>query len=564
MSKILFHVKKILRERIVAAVDFAVKSGKLQGDLAIDDFLIEIPAERSHGDLATNIALVSAKIFKAAPVKIAEIIGENLNLNDTLIERFEIAGGFINFFFSQDFYSAILVDVINLLDNYGKCNIGNGKRAIVEFVSANPTGPMHIGNARGGALGDCLAAILEAAGWDVWREFYVNDAGNQIEKFALSLEARYLQIFLGKEAVKLPEDCYQGEDINELAKEFACIHADQYLKCEPKTRREALVNFALPKNINKMKSDMEKYRINYDEWFQESVLHNGTDIKETVKILEDRGLTYESEGALWYKATQFGAEKDEVLIRKNGTPTYFTADIAYHRNKLEKRGFDLCIDVWGADHHGHVSRLKCALDAIGLDGSKLKIVLMQLVKLVRDGEVVRMSKRTGKAIGLSDLLEEVSADAARFLFNMREANSQMEFNLDLAVQQDAQNPVYYVQYAHARICGILQNLARDGIYLNDCGCENLALLNSPAERELIFHLARFTDEIVSAAKNYDPARVTKYVIQLATLFHKFYNSCRVKCQNVELMHSRIQLCRAVQIVIKNILKMFKINSPENM
>ena len=330
----------------------------------------------------------------------------------------------------------------------------------MEFVSANPTGPMHMGNARGGALGDCLAAVLDAAGYQVSREFYINDAGNQIDKFALSLDIRYQQIFKGEEAVPMPEDCYQGADILERAQEFAGLNGDGYLEKSQEERQKALVDFALPKNIAKMQSDLKKYRIEYDTWFHESVLHNDGEIQDTLKILTEKGMTYELDGALWYKATDFGAEKDEVLVRKNGNPTYFAADIAYHRNKFQ-RALDRCIDIWGADHHGHVARMKGAMNAVGLDGSKLDVVLMQLVKLVRNGEIVRMSKRTGKAIQLADLLDEVPVDAARFLFNMREANSQMEFDLDLAVQQDAQNPVYYVQYAHARICSILKALEKD-------------------------------------------------------------------------------------------------------
>jgi arginyl-tRNA synthetase len=435
---------------------------------------------------------------------------------------------------------------------------------MVEYVSANPTGPMHMGNARGGALGDCLASVLDAAGYDVTREFYVNDAGNQIDKFAASLEARYLQLYLGEDAVEFPEDGYQGDDIRERARQFADLNGDRYVKADSAERRRALVDYALPKNIEKMKSDLEKYRIFYDVWFRESTLHQDGELAETIEILKRRGMTYEKDGALWYRATALGAEKDEVLVRQNGNPTYFAADIAYHRNKFSKRGFKRVIDVWGADHHGHVARMKRAMDAIGLDGNRLDVVLIQLVRLVRGGEVVRMSKRTGKAIGLADLLDEVPVDAARFYFNLREATSQMEFDLDLAVQQDSQNPVYYVQYAHARICSILKNLAAEGVFPRDCTDEELALLNSTEEIELIRHIASFTGEIIAAAQNYDPARITRYVIELATLFHKFYNARRVKGEAESVTAARLFLCRATAVVLRNVLSMFKITAPESM
>jgi arginyl-tRNA synthetase len=564
MSKIVFQATGELKCAIRGAFAEAIKNGELP-EAAVPEFSIEIPADRAHGDWATNAAMVSAKVFRLAPRKIAQILTDHLALKGTFFDRFEIAGpGFINFFLGRKFYTEVLKDIEALGGNYGRSDYGKKEKIMVEFVSANPTGPMHMGNARGGALGDCLAAVLDAAGYDVWREFYVNDAGNQIEKFAVSLEARYLQIFKGEEAVSFPEDGYHGDDIRQRAREFSDLHRDRYVTAEPEERRKALVEFALPKNIEKMKSDLEKYRIKYDEWFLESRLHNDGELQETIQILKDKGLTYENDGALWYRATQFGAEKDEVLVRQNGNPTYFTADIAYHRNKFEKRGFDRCIDVWGADHHGHVARMKGAMDAIGLDGGKLDVVLIQLVRLVRAGEVVRMSKRTGKAIQLADLLDEVPVDAARFLFNMREATSQMDFDLDLAVQQDAQNPVYYVQYARARISSILKTLAAEGIAPRKCTDAELALLTAPEEVELIRHLSAYTGEIIEAAKDYDPARITRYVITLANLFHKFYNACRVKGEAEGLAAARLSLCCAVSTVICNVLSMFKISAPESM
>ena len=563
MSKIVQQATDQLRTLIIEAVGRAVAAGKLPAE-PIPDFTIEVPADRAHGDWAANAAMVSARAFRMAPRKIAEAIGENLSLDGSYFEKFEIAGpGFLNFFLGRTFYSEVLRDVRRLGDSYGRSDFGGGKKVMVEFVSANPTGPMHMGNARGGALGDCLAAVLDAAGYDVWREFYVNDAGNQIEKFGVSLEARYLQIFQGEDAVPFPEDGYHGDDIRERAQEFADENGDRYVDADPAERRKALVGYALPRNIARMKVDLEKYRIQYDRWFLESDLHKDGEVRAVVDLLREKGMTYEQDGATWYRATQFGAEKDEVLIRQNGNPTYFAADIAYHRNKFN-RGFDRCIDVWGADHHGHVARMKGAMNAIGLDGSKLDVVLMQLVNLMKDGQPVRMSKRTGKAIQLADLLDEVSVDAARFLFNMREATSAMDFDLDLAVKQDSQNPVYYVQYAHARICSILKALAAEGITPRECTDEELALLTAPEEIELIRHISAYTGEIIGAAKDYDPARITRYVITLANLFHKFYNACRVKGAEPSLAAARLELCTASATVIRNVLSMFKITAPTSM
>lgn len=564
MSAVVKKAVEEIREAIINSIGCAVAEGSLPLE-PIPAFAIEIPADRSHGDYASNVAMVSAKAFHMAPRKIAEIITNNLHTDETYIEKCEIAGpGFINFFVKQDFYSDIVADVLSCSGDYGKSNYGNNKKILVEFVSANPTGPMHIGNARGGALGDCLSAVLKAAGYDVSKEFYVNDAGNQIEKFGLSLEARYLQIFFGEDKIPFPEDGYHGEDIKVRAKEFADINGNKYVECNENERRKALIDYALPKNVQALRDDLARYRIEYDNWFFESVLHNDGELKEAIDILSSHNLTYEKDGALWYKATQFGGEKDEVLIRANGNPTYFAADIAYHRNKFLKRGFDRCINVWGADHHGHVARLKGAMDAIGLDGSKLDIVLMQLVRLMRNGETVRVSKRTGKAITLSDLLDEVPIDAARFFFNMREPGSQMDFDLDLAIEQSSQNPVYYVQYAYARICSIVKNLKAQGIQLRECTKDELNLLTAPEEKELIRFISGYTQEIIDSAKAYNPASITRYSIDLANLFHKFYNACRVNVEDEHLMQARLNLCIAVRQVVKNILDMFNITTPEVM
>ena len=570
-----------IEDLIAKAVEKAFSAGVLPASESAP-FIIEVPADKRNGDFSTNAAMVNAKNFRLPPRKIAETIVSFASNEGTYFEKIEVAGpGFINFFLNDAYYADVLLDIRKAGDSYGKSDYGKGKRLNVEFVSANPTGPMHMGNARGGALGDCLAAVLEYAGYEVSREFYVNDAGNQIDKFALSLDIRYQQLFKGEDSVELPEDSYHGADIRQRAEEFAAVYGDSYLQKSEKERRKALVDFALPKNIENMKKAMEKYRINYDTWFSELTLHNGGELKDTIELLKNRGYTYEKDGALWYKNIEVQTAmlkeqgksqeyidklelKDDVLVRKNGNPTYFAADIAYHRNKLEKRGFDKAIDVWGADHHGHVARMKGAMRAVGIDENRLDVLLMQLVRLVSDGNVVRMSKRTGNAITLVDLLEEVPIDAVRFMFNMQEPGSVMDFDLDLAVKQSSQNPVYYCQYAHARICSILAKLSLEGKKVCECSRKQLERLTEPEERALIAHLAALPSVIVLAAKNYDPAKVTQYATQLATLFHKYYNACRVNVDDNELMQARLFLCVCVRDTMKNVLGLLKIDAPERM
>ncbi|MEG1270434.1 MAG: arginine--tRNA ligase, partial [Ruthenibacterium sp.] len=501
-----------------------------------------------------------------------------------MFEKVEIAGpGFLNLFFSDAWFAGVVLAANLNGDAYGRTDFGAGKKVNVEFVSANPTGPMHLGNARGGALGDGLAAALDWAGYDVTREFLINDAGNQIVKFGKSLATRYLQIYKGEDAVPFPEDGYQGEDIKVLAQSFADDHGDKFVNGDFEVLQNAIIHDALPKNIEGLKNDLAKYRITYDVWFSETTLHESGAIQNVLNVLAARGATYEKDGAVWYRSTQYsekyGAnkntrkgldgevtteDKDEVLVRANGIPTYFAADIAYHYNKFVTRGFDTAIDVWGADHHGHVARMKGAMDAIGLDGEKLDIVLMQFVRLLQGGEPVRMSKRTGKAITLTTLLDEVPIDSARFLFNLREPGSTMDFDLDLAVKEDSDNPVYYVQYAHARICSILKALAADGItFAGVLGCD-LSLLTEPNERELIRLIANFPSEIIAAAKNYDPARITRYTLELATQYHKFYNTCHVKGTETALCQARLALCNATKNTLRNALTMLKISVPESM
>ncbi len=552
--------------RLRTAIIQAVKQAQSQGLLPqaeLPSFTIETPADRSHGDLASNAAMVSARAFHAAPRKIAEIITQNIDLSDTGLERCEIAGpGFMNFFYHPSFYASVLKEIREQGENYGRSDYGQGKKVLVEFVSANPTGPMHVGNSRGGALGDALASVLDAAGYQVAREFYINDAGNQIEKFATSLEIRYLQLY--REGYELPEDSYHGQDIVDHAKAFAEVYGDQYVEAESAQRRKALVDFALPKNIEGLERDLLKYRIRYDRWFRESTLHQSGAVQNIVTQLTEKGHTYEQDGAVWFRASRFGADKDFVLVRSNGLPTYVVPDIAYHYDKLVTRGYDKAIDILGADHHGYVPRLKAALTALGVDASRLEVVLMQMVRLIRDGEVIKVSKRSGKAITLVTLLEEIPIDAARFFFNLREANSHFDFDLDLAIENSSQNPVYYVQYAHARICNILKTLAADGITPTECRDEDYALLTAPEEIELINKLSELPDEIISAAKDYEPSKVTRYVYEVATQFHKFYNACRVRSDNISLMQARLSLCLAVRTVIANILTLLKITAPESM
>lgn len=563
MSKIVKKTEIELKNIIEQAVKKAISNGDLP-EAEMPQFNIEKPANKDNGDYSTNVAMAGARAFKKAPRMIADAIASCIDLDGTAFDRVEIAGpGFMNFFLSQQFYSNVLKDVFSCGKDYGKSDYGQGKRVLVEFVSANPTGPMHIGNARGGAIGDCLASVLDWAGFSVNREFYVNDAGNQIEKFATSLEVRYLQHY--DPSIELPEDAYHGQDIVEHAENFIKEYGDKYVNADSKERRKALVDFALPKNIAGLERDLGRYRITYDKWFRESTLHNDGSVQRVIDALKEKGVTYEQDGALWFKASEYGNDKDIVLVRANGLPTYIVPDIAYHYNKLVTRGYDKAIDVLGADHHGYVPRMKAALTALGLDASRLDCVIMQMVRLVREGETIKLSKRSGKAITLNTLIDEVPLDAARFFFNLREPNSHFDFDLELAAKQSSENPVYYVQYAHARICSIIKKAQEQGVELKTPSDDELALLNSKEEKDLIRHLSLLTDEIVSAAKSYDPAKITHYVIELATLFHKFYNAQRVMLDDNEgLMQARLFLCKAVKDTIYNILTMLKITAPEVM
>ena len=577
-----------LRELITEALGKLVAEGTAPADI-LPDFTVEIPADKSHGDFAANTAMVCARAFKMPPRKIAELIIEKIDLNGSVFERVEIAGpGFMNFFLNKKWFADVAENVLAEKDDFGRTDFGKGKRVLVEFVSANPTGPMHIGNARGGAIGDCLASVLDWAGYHAEREFYVNDAGNQIEKFGKSLDLRFMQLCseAGKAAMEkftdneqlfqhiydlsgegmefeMPDDVYLGMDIIEHAKNYYDINGGELASAPEQERRNALVGYALPINIAGLERDLKKYRIVYDNWFRESTVHEKNETKTIVDKLLASGHAYEQDGAVWFKATDYGMDKDFVLRRSNGLYTYIVPDIAYHYDKLVTRGFDKAINVLGADHHGYVPRLKAALTALGVDASKLDVVLMQMVRLVRNGETVKLSKRSGKAITLVTLLDEIPIDAARFYFNLREANSQFEFDLDLAVEHSSQNPVFYVQYAHARICSLISNLASEGVGIPESA--DFTLLDNPREIELIRHIASLPHEIEIAAKNYDPAKMTKYAVDLATLFHRFYDGCSVKnAETPELMNARILLSVAVRQVLRNVLTILKIDQPEKM
>ena len=543
---------------------------------------VEIPRDAANGDYTTTFCLTASKALRRNPREVAKILTERMALDGTYFSSVEIAGpGFLNFRLGGRWYADVLAAVEAENKDYGRGDGLKGQKIMVEFVSANPTGPMHMGNARGGVLGDTLAEVLDWSGADVWREFYVNDAGNQIEKFAKSIEARYFQLIRGEDAVEFPEDGYHGDDIRELAQLFYDQHGDAFLEKDERERRDAMAEFGLSHNIPKMKADLERYGIRFDEWFFESSLHESGFVADTVQLLADRGWTYEKDGALWLKTAEILAEnlrkagkseeeiakldlKDDVLCRANGFYTYFAADIAYHRNKFGVRGFDKVINIWGADHHGHVARLKGAVDALGLNGTdRLDIVLMQLVKLVRDGEVVRMSKRTGKTISLSDLLDEIPVDACRYFFNAK-PETQMEFDLGLAVREDAENPVYYVQYAHARVCSLLRTLAEEGHTAPKAADVDIGLLNSEPERALMNELASFCEEVRMAARDYDPSHINRYLMSLAAAFHRFYNACRIKGEDDGVIAARLKLAEATRQVLANGLGILGCTAPEKM
>ncbi len=551
-----------------ACLEQALRRAVAAGDLSpkgdIPDFVTEVPADAKNGDVAANIALVSAKTFGMAPRAIAEAIVKHVEGGGSF-QKVQVAGpGFINLFWAGTLYSSVLLAAVACGPHYGETAGGRGQKVNVEFVSANPTGPMHLGNARGAALGDSLAALLECTGCEVSREFYVNDAGNQIDKFGKSLAARYLQLVRGQDAVSFPEDGYQGEDIRERAQEYLDANGAAPAEAPAEEIEKALCAYALPRNISQMKEHLGRYKIEYDTWFSEQSLYDSGAVARVVGKLRESGNVYEKEGALWFKTSAYGCEKDDVLRRANGFYTYMAADIAYHASKFQ-RGFTHLIDVWGADHHGHVARMKAALAALGYNAEKFDVVLMQFVRLMQGGQQVRMSKRTGKTITLETLLDEVPVDSARYHFNMREPGSAIDFDLDLAVAEDANNPVYYVQYAHARICSILHNLQSEGASLQAYHmAANIGLLAADEELALVRKIAAYPGEIARAAHALDPARLTHYLYELANLFHKFYTACRIKGEAENIVQARLAVCVATKNVLENGLRLFKIAAPERM
>ena len=559
------NAKDQVLDLTVSAYQKAAAEGLLPQDAAVTPS-VEIPKDTANGDYTTTFCLAAAKALKKNPRQVAQILMDHMDLSGSYFTSVEMAGpGFLNFRLGNKWFRDTVACVEQEGAAYGCNDTLKGQKIMVEFVSANPTGPMHMGNARGGVLGDTLASVLQKSGADVWREFYVNDAGNQIEKFAKSLEARYLQIIKGEDAVEFPEDGYHGDDIRELAQAFYDREGEKYLDCDQKTRHDALA----------------RYGITYDQWFFESSLHESGYVADSVQALTDLGYTYEKDGALWLHTSRILAEnlkkagksdadieklglKDDVLRRANGFYTYFAADIAYHRNKFAVRGFDKVINVWGADHHGHVARLKGAMDALGLDGEhRLDIVLMQLVKLVRDGEVVRMSKRTGKAISLTDLLDEIPVDACRYFFNAK-PETQMEFDLGLAVREDSENPVYYVQYAHPRICTLLKALEAEGYTVPAAGEVDFSLLSGEAEQALIKKIAAYSQVVRLAARDYDPSHINRYLTELAGDFHRFYTACRIKGEERPVLLARLKLADTARSVLKNAMTLIGCTAPEKM
>ena len=575
------NAKDQVLDLTVSAYQKAAAEGLLPQDAAVTPS-VEIPKDTANSDYTTTFCLAAAKALKKNPRQVAQILMDHMDLSGSYFTSVEMAGpGFLNFRLGNKWFRDTVACVEQEGAAYGCNDALKGQKIMVEFVSANPTGPMHMGNARGGVLGDTLASVLQKSGADVWREFYVNDAGNQIEKFAKSLEARYLQIIKGEDAVEFPEDGYHGDDIRELARAFYDREGEKYLVCDQKTRHDALARFGLDNNIPKMQRDLARYGITYDQWFFESSLHESGYVADSVQALTDLGYTYEKDGALWLNTSRILAEnlekagksdadieklglKDDVLRRANGFYTYFAADIAYHRNKFAVRGFDKVINVWGADHHGHVARLKGAMDALGLDGEhRLDIVLMQLVKLVRDGEVVRMSKRTGKAISLTDLLDEIPVDACRYFFNAK-PETQMEFDLGLAVREDSENPVYYVQYAHARICTLLKALEAEGYTVPAAGEVDFSLLSGEAEQALIKKIAAYSQVVRLAARDYDPSHINRYLTELAGDFHRFYTACRIKGEERPVLLARLKLADTARSVLKNAMTLIGCTAPEKM
>ena len=569
----IIDIKNDIAERLKAALTLAKSGGELSFE-EIPGFVIEIPRDQNHGDFAANIAMVMAKQAHMAPRKIAEILLTHLDTEGTFIDRTEIAGaGFINFFLKKDWLFAVPKLVHTMGDRYGSVELGKGKKVQVEFVSANPTGLLHMGNARGGAIGDSLGNLLAFAGYDVEKEYYINDAGNQIRLLGVSLDARFREL-LGEDVV-FPEDGYHGEDIKATVKRYIEENGTDLRNQPEEERIEILSDYALKEKLADMKRVLELYGVHFDVWFSERTLHDSGKVMAAMEDLKNRGIAYEKDGSLLLKAEHSGGkqskegervnleDKDDVLIRSNGVPTYFAADIAYHKDKFD-RGFDRVIDIWGADHHGHVARMKRAISFYGNDPDQLTVILMQLVKLYQNGELVRMSKRSGQYVTLEDLIEEVGYDAARYFFVMRNPDSPMDFDLDLAKSKSSDNPVFYVQYAHARICSILRQAEAQGYALPDFAAVDYSLLTEEQELALMKKLADLPEEIAAAAELLEPHRLCVYLHDLASSFHSFYNHCRVNCEEEPLRNARLGLCKATATALKNVLTILGVHAPTEM
>lgn len=559
----LAETRKYLKLDLAAAAEAARAAGEINFS-ELPDFVIERPREKAHGDYAANLAMLLARQAKLPPRKIAEAIIAHLYQDEPAVwvDSVEIAGaGFINFRMKPNWLTDGLADAAAQGAGFGESDFGAGQKVNIEFVSANPTGELHLGNARGAAIGDSLANIMQAAGYQVTREYYINDAGKQIENFGLSLEARYLQQ-LGEEA-PFPEDGYHGEDITRTMAEYIAEQGDKLRQVSAEERRAALTEYALQKKLTAIREALLHYGVEFDTWFSEQTLHAAGEVSGVVEAMRAKGSLLEQEGALWFKADDFGCEKPEVLVRANGIPTYYAADIAYHKNKFA-RGFDRLINIWGADHHGHVARLKAAIDALGYPAQNLEVILMQLVRLFAGGEIMRMSKRAGTYVTLEELVEEVGRDAARFFFVMRSADSQMDFDIDLAKSQSMDNPVYYVQYAHARINSIINQAAEQGVKLADLAGVSFCLLTEESERDLLRRLLELPDEIAAAAEQEAPHKIAAYVMELSALFHSFYGNCRVLGVDSDLQAARLWLCRVTADAVAKCLGLLGVSAPDKM
>lgn len=555
---IIEETKSSLRTAIVAACQKAMNEGALP-EVELPEFVIETPKNEGNGDFSTNLAMQLTRVARQNPRKIAEAIVSGIECPD-LIARIDVAGpGFINFYLVDEWLHKVLPAIQEEDTDYGKSDAGKGEKIQVEFVSANPTGLLHMGNARGGALGDTLAAVLNEAGYVCDKEYYINDAGNQVENLGKSVEARYFEL-LGRDDYQIPEDGYQGQDIIATAQRLLDEKGEAYVDMPEAERRAEMKDFALKEKVAGIAHGLERFGVKYDSWFSEQSLHDAGDVAEVVDILRDKGYVYEKDGAHWLKCTAWGEEKDEVLIRSNGTPTYFAADIAYHRNKFE-RGYNKLINIWGADHHGHVARLKGAMTALGYPGDNITVILMQLVRLYRGGELVKMSKRKGQFVTLEELIDEVGKEAARFFFIMRNPDSTLDFDLDLAKAESSDNPVYYVQYAHARICSILSVAGVDTPQAKDV---DLSLLKEENERVLIRKLAEWPQEVADAARELAPYHLAYYAKDLANAFHSFYNSCKVLTDDEALRDARLVLVDCTRITLRNVLELLGLSAPERM